>query len=139
MIGYGFSIWLLLNHQNISELKEAVGGIFMHVLHITLETNLETREEAEKALKKFPKKVNYNIDGILEFSEKMYKHDPLNAWIFQAKLTNVKTEFTPHVSVHYLADKKSPPKLKVKNIQGKGKVVIADTRSIFPDKWRFFT
>ena len=138
MNGYGFSIWVLINHKNILELKNQTRTIFNHVLHITLATNLETREEAEKVLKKFPKKVDYEIEGVLEFSSKMYKHDPLNALIFPTKLLNTKTDFPPHVSIRYVYNNIKQEKILIQKIKGSGLVVIADTRSYFPEKWRFF-
>ena len=138
MNGYGYSIWLLVNHQNISELRTALGGIFGHVLHITLKTNIETLKQAEEYLKTFPPYIDYSIEGNLEFSSKMYKHDPLNAWIFPVKIKDVETEFSPHVSIQYLINDYKPPYIKVNSISGKGKVVVADTRDLNPRNWRFF-
>ena len=142
MQGYGFSVWLLPPKRINSEIRTNLrqqGIEPVHQLHLTLVTNLETRQEALLAKKTFNKKASFKIGGPASLAGKMYQFDPLYAWTVPAQINTCGKEmkFEPHLSIRYFREKCSPPDITLREHEGKGLVVIADTRSEDPSQWNY--
>ena len=140
MQGYGFSVWLLLPERTDQEIRAELGqcGIDpMHRLHLTLVTNLETRQEAQLAAKSFATVMSFEVGGRADVKSKMYQVDPLCAWTVPASIETGERRMTfePHLSIHYLQEECPPPQVLLSSYQEQGMVAIADTRSTRPEHW----
>ena len=136
MRGYGFSVWLLpRNRGKLIKLVREMGIFVSHIPHVTVKTNFTDKESAKFFADSLSKKsYPLKIHGGLRLSAGMYEFDPLDAWIFPAKVPELEIE-SPHLSVQYMKFGTIPFGRNI-YFSDVGDVVVADTESLIPRDWR---
>ncbi len=135
-MSYGFSLWLVFDSPSRLIRLLAKYNRKPHIPHVTVKTNMESLEEAQKTLLCYKHwRDTVTITKPSQKFGKMYKNDPLSGWGFPATLRNIHIEHKPHLTVAYNNEAITGVRFP---LHEEARLKIADTRSENPWEWIVF-
>jgi hypothetical protein len=98
---YKYSLWLVFRPP--SELVKLMGRSCLtpHIPHVTVETNINTFDEAMCKRRYRPLIDVVSVDGMPEIFKSSYDNDPLHGWGYKASVMNNEIKHEPHLTIQY--------------------------------------
>lgn len=98
---YSYSLWLVFTPP--PELVEVMEthNMISHIPHVTIETNIESFDEAMARRRRRPLKDVITIDAFPQVFDNHYDNDPLHSWGYPVSVIHNEVSHEPHLTVQY--------------------------------------